>query len=146
MEVLPHPSKVSFADLDAFKSVNDVHGHQMGDEVLRQTGRALTQRCRDFDTPARYGGEEFACLLSETDIHGATTTAEKIRESIRREPFGTDNGTPLHMTVSIGIASYPEHGESFVSLIEAADKALYRAKQTGRNRVCVAERPLRLAT
>jgi diguanylate cyclase (GGDEF)-like protein len=132
-------------DLDHFKRVNDTFGHRRGDSVLVDFAQRVTTMVREVDTFARYGGEEFACLLSETDIQGATITAEKIRESIRREPFGTDNGTPLHMTVSIGIASYPEHGESFVSLIEAADKALYRAKQTGRNRVCVAERPLRLA-
>ena len=140
------PFSVLMLDLDHFKRVNDTFGHRRGDSVLVDFAQRVTTMVREVDTFARYGGEEFACLLSETDIQGATTTAEKIRESIRREPFGIDNGTPLHMTVSIGIASYPEHGESFVSLIEAADKALYRAKQTGRNRVCVAERPLRLAT
>ena len=146
------PFSVLMLDLDHFKRVNDTFGHRRGDAVLVDFAQRVTTMVREVDTFARYGGEEFACLLSETDIQGATTTAEKIRESIRREPFGADNGTPLHMTVSIGIASYPEHGESFVSLIESADKALYRAKQTGRNRVCVAERgneggsSLRLAT
>ena len=132
-------------DLDHFKKVNDTYGHRRGDEILVEFSQRVTTMVREVDTFARYGGEEFACLLTETEMSGALTTAEKIREAVRREPFGEGEGTQLHLTVSIGVATYPDHGDSFVSLIEAADKALYRAKQTGRDQVCVAER-LRLAT
>jgi diguanylate cyclase (GGDEF)-like protein len=113
--------------------------------MLVEFSQRVTTMVREVDTFARYGGEEFACLLTETEMSGALTTAEKIREAVRRQPFGEGDGAPLHLTVSIGVATYPDHGDSFVSLIEAADKALYRAKQTGRDQVCVAER-LRLAT
>jgi diguanylate cyclase (GGDEF)-like protein len=136
---------VLMLDLDHFKRINDTYGHRRGDEVLVEFAQRVTTMVREVDTFARYGGEEFACLLTETDINGAMTTAEKIREAVARDPLGDADGTPLHLTVSIGIAAYPEHGDSFISLVEAADRALYRAKQTGRNQVCVAER-LRLAT
>jgi diguanylate cyclase (GGDEF)-like protein len=136
---------VLMLDLDHFKRINDTYGHRRGDEVLVEFAQRVTTMVREVDTFARYGGEEFACLLTETDIDGAMITAEKIREAVARDPLASAEGQPLHLTVSIGIASYPEHGDSFVSLIEAADRALYRAKQTGRNQVCLAER-LRLAT
>lgn len=136
---------VLMLDLDHFKKVNDTYGHRRGDEMLVEFAQRVTTMVREVDTFARYGGEEFACILTETDINGAMTTAEKIREAVRRDPLGEADGEPLHLTVSIGIAAYPEHGDSFVSLIEAADRALYRAKQTGRDQVCIAER-LRLAT
>ncbi|HWL65035.1 MAG TPA: diguanylate cyclase [Actinomycetota bacterium] len=132
-------------DLDHFKRVNDTYGHRRGDEILVEFSQRVTTMVREVDTFARYGGEEFACLLTETEMSGALTTAEKIREAVRREAFGEGEEPQLHLTVSIGVATYPDHGDSFVSLIEAADKALYRAKQTGRDQVCVAER-LRLAT
>ena len=96
---------------------------------------------REVDTFARYGGEEFICLLSETDEEGARTTGEKIREAIRSEPFGALDETPAPVTVSIGVSSYPRHGPTFNDLVEAADRALYRAKQAGRDRVEVADPP-----
>jgi diguanylate cyclase (GGDEF)-like protein len=136
---------VLMLDLDHFKRINDTYGHRRGDEVLVEFAQRVTTMVREVDTFARYGGEEFACLLTETDINGAMITAEKIREAVARDPLGSADGTPLHLTVSIGIAAYPEHGDSFLGLVEAADRALYRAKQTGRNQVCIAER-LRLAT
>ncbi len=139
------PFSMLMLDLDHFKKINDTYGHRRGDAILVEVSQRVTTMVREVDTFARYGGEEFACLLSETDVDGAVTTAEKIRDAVKREPFGSNEETPIDLTISIGIASYPEHGESFVALIEAADKALYRAKQTGRDQVCVAER-LRLAT
>jgi diguanylate cyclase (GGDEF)-like protein len=96
---------------------------------------------REVDTFARYGGEEFICLLSETDSEGATTTGAKIREAIKLQPFGGIGDEPVYVTVSIGIASYPEHGNSFHELVETADRALYRAKESGRDRVEVGDDP-----
>ena len=143
------PFSVLMLDLDGFKAINDTHGHQRGDAILVEFTKRVTRVIREVDTFARYGGEEFICLLSETDIHGARTTAEKILDAIRSEPFGGAGEQPLTITVSIGVASYPLHGETYKSLVEASDKALYRAKQEGRDRVCTAnepEPPLKLAT
>ncbi|MGH2808156.1 MAG: diguanylate cyclase [Actinomycetota bacterium] len=131
---------VLMLDLDNFKQVNDTHGHQRGDAILVEFSQRVTAALREVDTFARYGGEEFICLLSETDTAGAITTAEKIRETIKNDPFGDGSETPLNLTVSIGISSYPEHGDTFRALVESADRAMYRAKQLGRDRVAVAEK------
>jgi diguanylate cyclase (GGDEF)-like protein len=136
---------VLMLDLDHFKRVNDTYGHRQGDAILIEFAQRVTTMVREVDTFARYGGEEFACLLTETDLDGAMTTAAKILDAVRREPYVLSDGTALNLTVSIGVASYPDHGESFTALVEAADRALYRAKQTGRNQATIAER-LRLAT
>jgi diguanylate cyclase (GGDEF)-like protein len=125
-------------DLDDFKDVNDKYGHQRGDAVLVEFTRRVSTILREVDTFARYGGEEFVCLLPETDVSGAFTTAEKIRESIRAEPFFALQDEAVPMTVSIGIASYPDHGRQYTGLIEAADQALYKAKHEGKDRTRVA--------
>lgn len=125
-------------DLDDFKDVNDKYGHQRGDAVLVEFTRRVSTILREVDAFARYGGEEFVCLLPETDVSGAFTTAEKIRESIRAEPFFAFQDEAVPMTVSIGIASYPDHGSQYTRLIEAADQALYKAKKEGKDRTRVA--------
>ena len=135
------PFSVLMLDLDHFKDLNDTHGHQRGDAILIEFSQRVKHNLREVDTFARYGGEEFICLLSETDEEGARTTGEKIREAIRSQPFGSLGDEPVGVTVSIGVASYPTHGSSFHELVEAADRALYRAKETGRNRVVVAGDP-----
>ncbi|HEY7876540.1 MAG TPA: diguanylate cyclase [Actinomycetota bacterium] len=135
------PFSLLMLDLDHFKDVNDTYGHQRGDEVLVEFSQRVSEALREVDTFARYGGEEFICLLSETDMDGAKTTAEKIVRAIRSTPFGERSGGALRLTVSIGIASYPEHGDSFGELVDAADRALYRAKQEGRDRVRTAALP-----
>ncbi|HYO61490.1 MAG TPA: diguanylate cyclase [Actinomycetota bacterium] len=143
------PFSVLMLDLDSFKAINDTHGHQRGDAILVEFSKRVTRVIREVDTFARYGGEEFICLLSETDLHGARTTAEKVLDAIRSEPFGSPGEQPLTITVSIGVASYPMHGDTYKALVAASDKALYRAKQEGRDRVCTAdepEPPLKLAT
>jgi two-component system cell cycle response regulator len=144
------PFSVLMLDLDTFKVVNDTYGHQRGDAILVEFAKRVDRVIREVDTFARYGGEEFICLLSETDVNGARTTAEKILEAVRSEPFGLPGEHPLTITVSIGIASYPVHGESYKALVGAADRALYRAKQEGRDRMCTAAEgeppPLKLAT
>jgi two-component system cell cycle response regulator len=132
------PFSVLMMDLDHFKRVNDTYGHQRGDAVLVEFARRVSSVLREIDTFARYGGEEFVALLSETDYSGAVTTAGKIIDVVGSEPFGEAGEEPVRLTVSIGISSYPRHGASFSALIEAADQALYEAKQGGRDRVVVA--------
>jgi len=143
------PFSVLMLDLDNFKDVNDTHGHQRGDSILIEFAERAGAALREIDTFVRYGGEEFVCLLAETDISGARTTAEKIRQTISSDPFTAVGESPVSVTVSIGVACYPLHGSGYQSLIEAADQALYRAKEDGRDRVRVATRPvpgLHLAT
>ncbi|HZK50574.1 MAG TPA: diguanylate cyclase [Actinomycetota bacterium] len=143
------PFSVLLLDLDKFKDVNDSFGHQRGDAILIEFAQRVSAALREIDTFVRYGGEEFVCLLSETDVAGARTTAEKIRQTISNDPFISVGEEPVSLTVSIGVACYPLHGNGYQSLIEAADQALYRAKEEGRDRVRVAKRPapgLHLAT
>ncbi|MCA1704238.1 MAG: diguanylate cyclase [Actinobacteria bacterium] len=135
------PFSVLMLDLDRFKDLNDTHGHQRGDAILIEFSQRVKHSLREVDTFARYGGEEFICLLSETDADGARTTAEKIRETIRSEPFGALGDEPVPVTVSIGVAAYPSHGSTFHEIVETADRALYRAKEAGRNRVEVGDDP-----
>jgi diguanylate cyclase (GGDEF)-like protein len=116
-------------DIDHFKALNDEHGHQVGDQVLRLVGTALTAACREFDTAARYGGEEFAVLLPATSSDEAVEVAERLRTSIAEMPSGLD------VTVSVGVASFPLDATGPDGLVAAADHALYRSKRTGRNRV-----------
>jgi diguanylate cyclase (GGDEF)-like protein len=132
------PFSVLMLDLDHFKEINDTYGHQRGDAILIEFSQRVSMTLREIDTFARYGGEEFICLLSETDLAGAATTADKILYGIRSETFGGAGEDPVRLTVSIGVAAYPDHGDSFRSLVAAADKALYTAKENGRDRVAVA--------
>jgi diguanylate cyclase (GGDEF)-like protein len=131
------PVAVLMMDLDRFKSVNDTHGHLMGSHVLSEVGRIIQRCIRVADVSARYGGEEFVAYLAETDAQGAHVVAERIRRDMETFPFVLD-GTTIQVKISIGISIAPEHGETVTGLVGAADKALYRAKETGRNRVCVA--------
>ena len=135
------PFSVLMLDLDYFKAINDEYGHQRGDEILVEVAHRVSGVLREVDTFARYGGEEFACLLFETGLPGAVATAEKILDVVRSEQFAGVGEEPLSLTVSAGVASYPEHGDTFQALIGAADKALYRAKQEGRDRVFSADDP-----
>jgi diguanylate cyclase (GGDEF)-like protein len=101
----------------------------MGDEVLRQTGRALAHRCRDFDTPARYGGEEFAVILPACSPSESLVAADRLRTSISELELS------VPVTASAGVATYPTHASDVAGLIKAADEALYESKRAGRNRV-----------
>ena len=123
-------------DLDHFKRVNDTHGHLVGDEVLQETAALLQHLVRSVDVVARYGGEEFVVLLPETTVEGAMSFAERMRERVEATPFHGGAGTPLSLTTSIGVATYPaSRVESVEDLFAHADAALYRAKAEGRNRV-----------
>jgi diguanylate cyclase (GGDEF)-like protein len=139
------PFSVLMLDLDNFKNVNDTFGHQRGDAILIEFAQRVNRNLREVDTFSRYGGEEFVALLSETDVHGALATAEKILDSVRSETFGGSGESPIHLTVSIGVASHPDHGDSYKKLIEAADRAMYHAKREGRDRVRVSETGLKIA-
>jgi diguanylate cyclase (GGDEF)-like protein len=122
-------------DVDGFKPLNDEFGHLLGDETLRQISTLLTQQMRKADIVCRYGGDEFAVLLPETAGDNALTAAEKLRRGVDNWEFP---GVPRPITVSIGIASYPTDGASRDELVKAADDALYRAKQEGKNCIRVA--------
>lgn len=128
-------------DIDHFKGVNDTHGHAMGDVVLKSLGALLQQTKRQTDLVARFGGEEFCVLCEETDTDGAILLAERVREELERQVYPTEKGN-LHVTTSIGVATFPRHAQSSRALFEAADQALYEAKHAGRNRVVTAKRRL----
>ena len=135
---------VLFIDLDHFKRVNDTWGHRAGDAILQQVAQRLRDTLRDDDFVGRYGGEEFAILLRETDIDEASRVGERLREAVSATPChyqSEDEQEPIDidMTTSIGIAIYQLHGTTRESLIRSADNAMYRAKRTGRNRVCIAD-------
>jgi two-component system, cell cycle response regulator len=126
-------------DIDHFKLVNDRHGHQLGDEVLVEMTRRITAIVRDIDTFARYGGEEFVLILPETNLVGGIAVAEKLRGAVSSAPFAARSAAGgVRLTVSVGIACYPEHATSTAELLRAADTAMYEAKRRGRNRVMTA--------
>ncbi len=123
-------------DLDNFKAVNDTHGHQMGNSVLVELSRRLVMSTREVDVVSRLsgGGDEFALILPRTGLGGALRLAEKVRASVGDEPFRGE-GIDLAITMSLGVASFPEHGTSEKELKAAADRALYGSKRLGGNRV-----------
>ena len=133
------PLSLLLLDLDHFKLVNDVYGHQRGDAVLVELAGRVRAQVRDVDTVARYGGEEFVAILPETDEAGAVQAAERIRAAVRRRPFGDPGEQPLDVTVSIGVAVFPLHGASSTTLLRRADEALYAAKRAGRDTWRLAE-------
>jgi len=136
-----HPLACMFLDIDRFKRINDTHGHQTGDAVLRSVASAVQGQLRAGDTIARYGGEEFVVLLPQTAAHHAREIAERIRAGIASRHFEAISGHELTVTLSLGLAMLPadKPGESpsvmAEQLVAAADKALYQAKHSGRNRV-----------
>jgi len=129
------PLSLVICDIDHFKKVNDTQGHQFGDIVLKTIASKLQNSIREgIDNAARYGGEEFALILSETDSRTAAETVERIRQQISAMLFQDPKGKELHITLSFGIAEYGRHAKNQELLISRADKALYRAKENGRNR------------
>jgi diguanylate cyclase (GGDEF)-like protein len=131
------PMSLLMLDLDHFKLVNDTWGHAAGDQVLQEIGKLLKESCRVYDVPGRYGGEEFCVVLPETKMNNTTTVAERIRQRLETSTI-TCGDVSIAVTASIGIAGM-ESGDSVVlspaDLIERADRALYAAKNRGRNRV-----------
>lgn len=130
--------KVSMAmmDVDRFKAYNDANGHVAGDIVLERMAGIIHEECREADIPARFGGEEFAVLFPRTNSSKAIEIVDRLRKIIAAEPFYHEKALPGgQLTISAGIATYPDDAVDWFSLINNADKALYRAKQTGRNKV-----------
>jgi two-component system cell cycle response regulator len=130
---------VLFLDLDRFKLVNDRYGHLVGSQTLRNLSQVLLQCVRDVDTLARYGGDEFTILLVDTDHQEACAIAERIRRTVEKQVFEAGRGGSLRVTLSLGVGTYPQHGSERNTLLDASDKAMYRAKSLGRNRVCSAD-------
>lgn len=129
-----HPVSVLMIDIDHFKRYNDTFGHLAGDRVLAKMASIFIESLRRIDYVARYGGEEFLVMLPETESQEALSAAERIRTRVAGETF-THHNEKVSITVSIGIAGFPENGRSLESIIASADAALYRAKRRGRNRV-----------
>ncbi|MEO9019796.1 MAG: sensor domain-containing diguanylate cyclase [Gemmatimonadaceae bacterium] len=132
------PLTMLMLDLDLFKNVNDTYGHLVGDEVLRGIAMILQRSVRSVDMVARYGGEEFVVVLPETGETGAVAFAERIRQRAEQHNFEAARSAIVKVTVSIGVSCFPSpHVDSAEDLFARADAALYRAKQRGRNQVCV---------
>lgn len=122
-------------DIDRFKAVNDTYGHPAGDKVLKEVAAVIRHNLREIDIPCRYGGEEFTVILPGTSENGAKLVAERIRKSLASTIIQLDDGQEISVTISIGGACCPDHGSEVKELVVTADKALYRAKDLGRNRV-----------
>ena len=139
-KVEDRPFCVLMMDVDHFKSVNDTHGHLTGSKTLEEIGAVIIETMRSGDAAARFGGEEFAAFLLDAEVTQAVVAAERIRSAIENRDFTVvRTGKPEethHVTISIGIASFPDDSSDPIELVEMADSALYRAKREGRNRVC----------
>ncbi len=125
-------------DIDHFKAVNDVHGHLQGDSILREMGAIVAKSIRKVDFPARYGGEEFVIILPNTKLQEAGIIAEKIRLTTEAHAFKAEK-SPMKITISLGVSSLNDEVESTLALIKFADDALYKAKDSGRNMICLME-------
>jgi len=123
-------------DIDYFKHINDTHGHAAGDLVLKQLSRILVNSCRTFDIVSRNGGEEFTAILLDCNYIHAMEIAEKIRRNVQNNIFLINGYVTVKITVSIGVSSYPDITKDINTLLSQADKSLYSAKRTGRNKVC----------
>jgi two-component system cell cycle response regulator len=132
------PLSLMMLDIDFFKKINDTFGHRCGDEVLKKLASVLLSAVRREDVVGRFGGEEFIILMSNTTRDAAAELGEKVREAVLNEKFDCQESDMLHVTISIGMAMFTDTGEPSPDvLIGQADKALYAAKESGRNRVCV---------
>lgn len=133
-----HPGALLLVDLDHFKLKNDTYGHQAGDDILRQTAQRISKALRPSDLVGRYGGEEIAVYLPNTGLEGASLAAERLLRAVA-PPIDIGKDSQVLQTVSIGVAALPTHGATVEALVGAADRALYRSKAAGRNRVTIAE-------
>ncbi len=132
----PRPFSVLVMDIDKFKNVNDKYGHPVGDVAIKAVAKVLKDTARGSDFTARYGGEEFAVGMVDTDSRGAEQMGERIRRILEKTIVTRVSDGELHVTVSIGVSSFPTDTKNWTELVTLADDALYHAKRTGRNRVC----------
>jgi len=130
---------IIMVDVDHLKRYNDLHGHLKGSELLRQLASILSRSSRAIDLVAKYGGDEFLIILPQTHLEGASTMANRIRKAVAETRF--PHAEPGYLTISIGVASYPRHGDTVNRLVAAADAALFRAKRASRNCVVAADSP-----
>lgn len=127
-----------FLDMDYFKHVNDRYGHLNGSKVLIEMAHLLIHNLRDVDIVARYGGDEFVAVLPQTSTSVTRKIVDRVQEGLRKYEFLKEAGLRLRLTASFGIAGFPEHAKNKTDLIRLADKAMYRAKESGRDRICIA--------
>lgn len=134
------PLSLILLDIDYFKKYNDTYGHPAGDEILRQVANLLAPNLRTFDKIARYGGEEFVIILPQTELKGAAAVAEKLRRLVEKHPFPGEETQPQgKLTISLGVADFSGRTDSVDDFLLQADRAMYRAKSSGRNCVAIAE-------
>src|SRR5207253_232751 len=132
------PLSLLFIDLDGFKSINDRHGHLFGSRALVEAAAVIRGSARETDVVARFGGDEFALVLPDTGGDGAYAVGERIRERIAAHGFLAGDGLDIHLTASVGVATLPDAAASAEELVQAADMAMYRVKDSGKNGIQVA--------
>jgi diguanylate cyclase (GGDEF)-like protein len=135
------PLSLLFIDLDGFKSINDTHGHLFGSRALVEAAAVIRSSARETDVVARFGGDEFALVLPDTGGEGAFAVGERIRERIAAHKFLAGDGLDIHLTASLGVATLPDAAASVEELVQAADKAMYHVKESGKNGIHVAPAP-----
>ncbi len=133
------PLSLLFMDLDGFKGVNDTHGHLAGSKALVEAAVIIRGSARETDVAARFGGDEFSVILPDTGREGAVSVAERIRERINASQFLASDGLSIHLTASIGVATLPDVAASAEELLRAADVAMYRVKDAGKNGIHIAQ-------
>jgi diguanylate cyclase (GGDEF)-like protein len=135
------PLSLLFIDLDGFKSVNDTYGHLFGSRALVEAAGVIRGSARETDVVARFGGDEFALVLPDTGGEGAFAVGERIRDRIAEYKFLAGDGLDIHLTASIGVATLPDVAASAEELVQAADKAMYQVKDSGKNGIQAAVDP-----
>lgn len=126
-----------FIDMDGFKPINDNHGHLSGSSCLRQVADVIRDAVREVDVPIRYGGDEFVVILLGASCSKGSLAAERVRKRIEQKDFVLDGGVIAHLTASIGVAAYPDHGKDRDTLLKMADETMYDSKKNGKNRVTI---------